>query len=72
MNGDRLVDPTDGALLMDRLRTGCGECVSSECDIDRSDACDPKDLLRLVDLLGGADMYDPWNGRTLIACPTAP
>ena len=36
-----------------------------QCDIDRSDSCGPADILRIVDLLNGAETYEIWNGRTL-------
>lgn len=42
------------------------------CDVDRSGACSPLDLLREIDLLQGAEQYDPWLDKTIPACPSVP
>ena len=42
------------------------------CDLDRSGSCAPGDILRVIDLLNGADAYDPWLGQSVQECPTAP
>ena len=39
--------------------------LPEECDIDRSAQCTPADLLMAVDLLNGADAFEPWNGRSI-------
>lgn len=44
----------------------------NQCDIDRSGACAPMDLLREIDLLLGAEAYDVWRGQVLPECPTPP
>ena len=45
---------------------------TASCDTDRSGICGPADILRVIDLLNGADVYDPWLGRTLPVCPSVP
>ncbi|MGB2987940.1 MAG: hypothetical protein WBE26_18885, partial [Phycisphaerae bacterium] len=45
-------------------------CEQWECDADRTDLCAPADMLRVIDLLNGADAYDPWLGQTLPVCPS--
>jgi hypothetical protein len=42
-----------------------------QCDIDRSDLCNPSDILIEIDLLNGAGIFDAWNGRNLVACPSS-
>ncbi len=39
------------------------------CDINRSGACEPQDILRHIDLLNGAGAYEAWLGVGLAACP---
>ena len=41
-----------------------------KCDTDRSLLCTPADLLMVVDLLNGADAFDPTEGNTLPVCPS--
>ncbi len=41
-----------------------------QCDTNRSGQCDPLDILRTIDLLAGADTYEPWSIVTYPnACP---
>jgi hypothetical protein len=42
----------------------------ASCDVDRSGLCAPADILRVIDLLNGADAYVPWLGQPLPACPS--
>ncbi len=44
----------------------------ARCDINRSGACTPLDLMREIDLLIGAQEYIEWQGRNIPSCPTAP
>jgi len=34
-----------------------------------SGACNPADVLAVIDLLNGAGAFDRWNNRPLPACP---
>ena len=36
-----------------------------QTDIDRSGEANSADILTEIDLLNGADCFDPWNGATL-------
>ena len=36
-----------------------------ECDIDRSNACAPQDILSAIDLLNGAEALEPWEGALI-------
>jgi hypothetical protein len=38
------------------------------CDVDHSGVCGPADILRVIDLLNGADQFDPWLGIPLPQC----
>jgi hypothetical protein len=38
------------------------------CDVDQSGVCGPADILRVIDLLNGADCFDPWLGVSRPAC----
>ncbi len=66
VNGDGSANPTDVTELIHHLH-GQGEnpLAPWQCDIDRSGQCTPADLLRLIDLLNGADDYMAWNGISL-------
>jgi hypothetical protein len=44
----------------------------NQCDIDRSGACSPLDLLREIDLLIGAEAYRAWRQQAIPVCPAAP
>lgn len=43
-----------------------------QCDVDRSGMCGPLDILRIVDLLNGAEEYDEWDEAINASCPAAP
>ncbi len=47
-------------------------CELWQCDIDRSGACEAPDILRVIDLLNGAAIYQPWLGVQLPASPCGP
>ncbi len=75
VNGDGVSDATDVKRMLGVLRGDVASVwgIYSE-DIDRSGALSPADLLRLIDLLQGAQAYSPgWNGRSAPAeaepCP---
>ena len=38
-------------------------------DINRSTVTNGQDILRLIDLLNGADQFDPWIAKSLPGCP---
>ena len=40
-----------------------------QCDFDRSNECNPADILRLVDLLNGVNSTKPWLGAVLPVSP---
>ncbi len=43
-----------------------------QCDVDRSGLCTAADILRLVDLLNGAEAYSAWLGEEVSMCPSGP
>lgn len=55
-----------------------GSCTLYQCDMNRSDGCHPHDLLRLIDLLIGADPYIAYEDEGILflgnpfQCPSAP
>ena len=77
VNGDGTSNGDDVAALIEDLNGLADPPLGLwQCDIDRSDACTPADLLRAIDLLNGADQYDPgWMDATFVddePCPTVP
>lgn len=69
VNGDRVAQGTDVTALHACL-AGISGCPSSRCDLDRSGGCGAADILREVDLLIGAEKYQPWLGQRLPRCPS--
>jgi hypothetical protein len=72
VNGDRTTDVADIQSLTSKL---AGPAIPPpwQCDLDRSGSCTPADILTEVDLLNGADAYDPWLNKSLtVSCPSAP
>lgn len=47
-------------------------CEVNSCDADRSGACGPADILRVIDLLGGAQNYVSFAPAVLPECPSLP
>jgi hypothetical protein len=45
--------------------------LTRQCDLDRSDACTPLDVLTGINLLNGAEAFIPWLDETLPACPSS-
>lgn len=72
VRSDGLSDEADLVSHQDCLIEGAGFCELRQCDSDRNGVCDPRDLLRVVDLLGGAAEYVSWSSRSLAACPSGP
>lgn len=71
VNGDLAAGPTDILATIDNLNNQVQPPYPVEqCDVDRSGTCAPADILRVIDLLNGADAYDPWLGETLPECPS--
>jgi len=74
--GDVNGDPTSNAADVESLTSKlAGPAIPPpwECDLDRSGSCTPADILTAVDLLNGADAYDPWLNKSLTdPCPSAP
>jgi len=48
---------------------GTEQCELWQCDLDQSGLCAPDDILRCIDLLNGAEPFDPWLDRSLPFCP---
>ena len=71
VDGDGIARALDLFTLLECVESGGLTCDRSRCDMDRSRACTPKDLLRLADLLNGAAFYTPWNGQSLSPCTAA-
>ncbi|MGB2985614.1 MAG: trypsin-like peptidase domain-containing protein [Phycisphaerae bacterium] len=71
VNWSRTSDASDVLSVIDCLNE-VAPCEMWQCDADRSDLCAPADILRVIDLLNGADAYDPWLEKSLPDCPSAP
>lgn len=74
-NGMSTVD--DVSLLIDHLNGVADPALQLwQCDMNRSEACTAADLLRAIDLLNGADQYEPgWMDATFLdnePCPSTP
>ncbi len=68
----RLSEQADIGELLDNLLGGIEPPLPlTRCDIDRSVACGPADLLSAVDLLTGAGAFVPYEGTSLLTCPSA-
>jgi hypothetical protein len=66
VNGDGSVGPADVDELIYHLEGQDADPLAPwQCDIDRSGQCTAADLLRLIDLLNGAEAYATWNGVSL-------
>lgn len=73
VDGNAMGHPEDVSTLIEQINGLLDPPLELwQCDIDRSGRCAPSDILRVVDLLGGAEAYDAWVGRSLPACPSAP
>ena len=69
VNADGASTATDIAALIDALSGATGPLPDWSTDLDRSGALAPGDILRGIDLLGGADFYDVYDGATLPPMP---
>ena len=68
MSGDRTTTANDIDDLIDCINSLA--CETWETDINRSEATNSQDLLRLIDLLNGADGFEVWLSRTVPSgCP---
>lgn len=65
VTGNGRAGPDDVAALIGALNGVGGPWPLYSIDIDRSGRFAPHDLLRAVDVLNGAVMYERWNGRML-------
>ncbi len=73
VDGNTMGHPEDVQTLIDQINGLLDPPLEErQCDIDRSGQCGPSDILRVIDLLGGAEAYDAWVGQSLPACPSAP
>jgi hypothetical protein len=73
VNSDRTSSAVDILAVIDNLNGQIDPPFELwQCDSDRSDVCGPSDILRVIDLLNGADEYEIWLNRSLGPCPGAP
>lgn len=72
--GDGVAAAGDILDLIDDLNGVLEPALSMwQCDVDRSGACQPPDILGVIDLLNGAGAFEPWLNESLgAACPSAP
>jgi len=72
VTNDRVAAQNDIGVLIDYLVDPALHPLELyQCDINRSGACTPADLLRLIDVFAGGDAYAPgWEGGSLISCPS--
>ena len=69
VNGDISADENDVLLLLDSLSGTVSPPLDQfNSDIDHSGQSSPADILRLIDLLNGADGYNSWLGTTRPDC----
>ncbi|MHC5108257.1 MAG: hypothetical protein ACYTHJ_00085 [Planctomycetota bacterium] len=73
VNGDVIADGAD-VVAMTACLDDAAACVhgTASCDTDRDGVCGPDDLLRLIDLLNGAEMFTPWLDTPLPGTGTCP
>jgi hypothetical protein len=69
VNGDRASNVKDLVTLVNSLRGLTGPLAQHQCDIDRSGACTPADLITLINVLSGAGEFTAFNGVTMPASP---
>lgn len=72
VDGDGTAGSPDIIRLVDHLNGSDATLMLHQCDLDRSGVCSAPDIVRLIDLLIGAGSFQPWMGRTLGSCPSAP
>ncbi len=60
----------DIMMLIDHINGKTAFLVDWKCDIDRSGECGPPDILALINLLNGAEMFDVWMNDLVPSCPT--
>ncbi len=77
VNGDGMSNGDDVGALIDHLNGLADPPLGLwQCDTNRSGVCTPADLLRAIDLLNGADVYEPgWMDATFVdnePCPNPP
>ncbi len=65
VSGNGTSDPADVMALVEELDGMIDLLPDWSIDIDRSEALNPQDLARLIDLLMGANAFDPHNGVSL-------
>jgi hypothetical protein len=65
-DNNRVSQLDDSSEIIDNLNGVVNPALTVEkCDTDRSLGCTPADLLMVVDLLNGADAFEPVRGNTL-------
>lgn len=70
--GDALSDGTSTALDIDGLIGHLNNEITLElhqCDINRSGACTPADILAGIDVMNGGGAFTSWMGEALGVCP---
>lgn len=71
-DGDGLGEAADVTRLSDHLSSIGPLLPIHQCDMDRSNLCGARDVVRAGDLLNGAETYIPRLAASLGACPTGP
>lgn len=70
VNGDRTAAPFDILALINHLNGVVSPPYPIwQSDLNRSGVMESSDILRLIDLLNGAEAFEAWNGVTLPAAP---
>ena len=70
MNGDGTAASIDILHVIDGLNGVLDPPLAIwQCDVARSGMCVPSDILRVIDLLNGAEAFDAWNGVSLGPVP---
>lgn len=72
VDGNRTVQGADFITLQEEVEFGSDPPMELfKCDMDRSDRCATRDLLRHIDLQNGADSYPRFGGTTIPnSCPS--
>jgi hypothetical protein len=65
VNGDGIANVKDILILLDHLNDPEGILLPHQCDLNHSGQCEPQDILRLIDILNGANEFFDWLGYTL-------
>lgn len=70
VNGDLTSNLVDTRAMMDCLTGVALFCPLTSCDVDRSGSCQASDIMRQIDLLNGAGVYEEWLNQNMGPCPS--